>query len=138
MPVCYMIISIGSICWHYFSTGNRQRTLSEIVLGFIDRLELAVSKCIFYYILNYNHIFIIFSILLFMAVMIKCKDSFYWIVGAFPFITAVLFGVVGKLGLYDYLAIGSSLSKKGAITVENFNNYPSYVPIMTVYLLMRY
>lgn len=140
-----MIVSIGSVCWHYFSAGNQQRALSEIercfknyaMLGFIDRLELAVSRCTFHYILSYNQIFIIFSIFLLMAVMGKCKDNFYRIVGAIPFIVTVLFGIVGKLDLYTFLAIGGSLSKEGAITVDNYNNLLSYVPValgIVVYL----
>lgn len=136
--VCCAIISVGGICWHYFSAGNQKRVLSEIaynfknyaMLSFVDRLELTVSRFIFNYILNYNTIFIIFSIFLLMAVRERCKDTFYRIVGAIPFIITVLFGVVGKLGLYSELAIGGSLSKEGAITVDNYNHFSSYISVV--------
>lgn len=134
----YTLVSIGGICWHYFSVENQQRVLSEIaynfknyaMLSFVDRMELAVSRFTFNYILNYNTIFIIFSVFLLMAVMERCTDNFYRIVGAIPFIITVLFGVVGKLGLYSELAIGESLAKEGAITVDNYNHFSSYISVV--------
>lgn len=133
--LCFVIISMGGVCFHLFSTGNANRVLVEEtvwfknyhMLSFVDKLELTINRCTFNYILNYNTIFIIFSVFLYLAVRGKCKDEFYRIIGAIPLVITFLFAIVGKMGIYDNLMLGNSLSQEGAITIYNYDNLSSYI-----------
>lgn len=135
----YSVLCIGSIIWHAFSPGNTSRLGIEIgtwfpnfeMMTFIDKVELAFSRCLYFFVYNYNSVFLLFSILL-LAVTVKLyKDSFYRVISGLPLLVFCIFAIISKQELYSNLTYMQSLiTREGTITVYNFSDFISYVPII--------
>ncbi len=139
-------ICLLSLLFIFTTPGNSVRALTEArkffvdfpYLSLIERLEIGLSSTLAQYYFNFNFLFFIFTLLLFLAVSHKHDGVFYKAYSLFPLFILLLFGnsihsIVDRL--FPYLApIGPDISKYGFITLGNFTQIQSYIPLILLYI----
>ena len=143
--VLCIILCAGSLIFIFTTPGNAIRRDIEIRwfidfdnISFIEKLEIGITSTLSQLIFNFNFLFFIFCLLLFIGVFTKYKDPFYKVLGLFPLVMSVIFGngfyvIVDRL--FPHLAlIDSELSKYGLITLGNFTSIQSYIPFLLLFM----
>jgi hypothetical protein len=146
----FVVVSVAlcllSLLFIFTTPGNSVRALTEArkffvdfpYLSLIERLEIGLSSTFSQYFFNFSFLFLIFTLLLFLAVSKKHDDIFFKAYALVPFVVLLLFGngipsIVGHL--FPHLTtLGPSISKYGLITLENFTRIQSYIPLFLLYL----
>jgi len=140
-----LALCIGGLIFTLTAPGNMIRRNVETRwfidfnnISLVEKLEIGISSTLAQYIFNFNFLFFIFSLLLFIAVFTKYKEPFYKILAIFPLAMSLIFGnafhvIVDRL--FPHLAtIDTEMSKYGLITLGNFTNLQSYIPFFLLFM----
>lgn len=137
-----LCISIGSMALIFLCPGNANRTASEMELNFIDYPMLNLVDKIFiglysvmqYYILRFNPIYLVFTILMAVHICKKYDNIFYKAIAIFPIFmgTAFNIGNTAFKAAFEYMYEPFLMlieEYKVLINFENFDQISTYVPI---------
>jgi len=108
-------------------------------ITWINKLEIGVSSAGYELFYNGNLCFLVFSFLLLLFVLKKYQETEYRVIAAVPFITGMvtgpLFPVLASLlpGLAKWK---TALTSYGTITVENYTDYFSYLPLIGICVII--
>ncbi len=138
----YSVICIIGFLSHLLSPGNSARYDIALtvcfpdfeMLGFVDRFELVMSKLTVQLLFNFDVVFVLFSIVLCIAVHYITSDRFYRNISILPLGFSLGFPFLQRLGLYTGIAsISPQLQANGSIRVDNCNRIAAYlIPIIGV------
>jgi len=139
------IISILSLIYHITTPGNKNRYIAEIqrwfpdfnMISFVNKTKLGFTDTIEHFVSNPNIFFVVFCSLLFLGVCYKYKDVLYRMIAAMPLLNVLMFGVFNNIVFAIFPKLVGALSTKSSaiITVYNFANKSSYIPIFVWILL---
>jgi len=140
-----LVLCIGSLIFTFMTPGNviRRNVETRWFIDFnnislVEKLEIGISSTLAQYIFNFNFLFFIFSLLLFIAVFKKYEEPLFKIFASLPLAMSLIFGnafhvIIDRL--FPHLAlIDTEMSKYGLITLGNFTNLQSYIPFFLLFL----
>lgn len=134
-------LALLSLSWILCCPGNQVRRAAELyrfteypILGFADKLDLALSSTMVQLIGRPNLLFLFFALMLAGAVWKKEQAVFYRLIATFPAACCLVFGIFQEqtTALYPELGRMMEITNQGVITVENYFLYKSYLPLFVM------
>lgn len=152
-----LLMCITSLVFIFASPGNAARYAIELEkfpdfshISLITKLEMGMSSTFAFYFFNFNLVFIVFSLLLFLVVKNHYTHWFYRVYTFLPLLVVILFGLIPSLQTWLSGFMGSdqpikalnipilglpqaSMTRYGLITLVNFTMLRTYLTLILLY-----
>ena len=123
-------LCLASVLFIISCPGNAMRKYSEVsrwfpnyyMLSLANKVQLGFSSSLVNFISKPNIIFIIFSMLIAIVIIKKCKSKMFCIIGIIPLASCLSLPMLSKLS--------GVVAQNNIITVDNFYLIESYIPIV--------